>query len=48
MINHKKYKLKLITGNRGIKNYQNMAKGELLNAIVKSERITENLPKKWT
>ena len=45
MINHRKYELKLIAGNRGIKNYQNMAKEELLNAIVKSQRITENLSK---
>ena len=43
MINLAKYELKLIEGNRGIKNYQNMSKEELLNAIVKSERITENL-----
>ena len=45
MINLTKYKLKLIVGNRGIKNYQNMSKEELLNAIVKSKRITENLLK---
>ena len=43
MINLSKYELKLIAGNRGIKNYQNVSKEELLNAIVKSERITENL-----
>ena len=43
MINLTKCELKLIEGNRGIKNYQNMSKEELLNAIVKSERITENL-----
>ena len=43
MINLRKYELKLIAGNRGIKNYQNMLKEGLLNAIVKSERITENL-----
>ena len=43
MINLTKCKLKLIEGNRGIKNYQNMSKEELLNAIVKSERITKNL-----
>ena len=43
MINLTKYELKLIGGNRGIKNNQNMSKEELLNAIVKSERITENL-----
>ena len=43
MINLTKYELKLIAGNRGIKNYQNMSKEKLLNAIVKSERIFENL-----
>ena len=43
MINLTKYELKLIAGNRGIKNYQNMSKEKLLSAIVKSERITENL-----
>ena len=43
MINLSKYELKLIGGNRGITNYQNMSKKELLNAIVKSEHIIENL-----
>ena len=43
MTNLTKYELKLIAGNTGIKNYQNMSKEELLNAIVKSESITENL-----
>ena len=43
MINLTKYEFKLIAGNRGIKNYQNMSKDKLLSAIVKSERITENL-----
>ena len=43
MINLTKYELKLIGGNRGIKNYQNMSKEELLNAIVKSEPIIKNL-----
>ena len=43
MINLTKYKLKLIAGNRGIKNYQNMSKEKLLSAIGKSERIVENL-----
>ena len=42
MINLTKCELKLIEGNRGIKNYQNISKEELLNAIVKSERITGN------
>ena len=45
MINQTKYELKLIGGNRGIKNYQNMSKEELLNAIVKSEPIIKNLSK---
>ena len=45
MINLTKCELKLIRGNRGIKKYQNMSKEDLLNAIVKSERITENLSK---
>ena len=40
-----KYEVKLITGNRGIKNYQNMLKEELLGAVNKSIRITENLSK---
>ena len=43
MINLTKHELKLILGNRGIKNYQNMSKEKLLSTIVKSERITENL-----
>ena len=43
MINLTKYELKLIGWNRGIKNYQNMSNKELLNAIVKSERIIQNL-----
>ena len=43
MINLTKYELKLIAGNRSIKNYQNMSKEKLLNATVKSERIIKNL-----
>ena len=43
MINLTKYELKLIAGNRGIKNYQNMSKEKLLDAIVKSERILKDL-----
>ena len=34
MINITKYELKLIAGNRGIKNYQNMSKEKLLNQSV--------------
>ena len=43
MINLKKYELKLIAENRGIKNYQNMSKEKLLSAIAKSERIIKDL-----
>ena len=43
MVILKKHKLKLIAVNRGIKNYQNMWKEKLLNAIVKSEHIIKNL-----
>ena len=43
MINLSKYELELIGENRGIINYQNISKEELLNAIVKSEHIIENL-----
>ena len=45
IINLTKYELKLIGGNRDIKNYQNMSKEELLNDIIKSERIIKNLSK---
>ena len=43
MINLTKYELKLIEGNRGIKNYQNMSRDELLSAIAESERIIKDL-----
>ena len=43
MINLTKYKLKLIAGNRSIKNYQNMFEEKLLDVILKYDRITENL-----
>ena len=43
MINLTKYDLKLIEGNRGIKNYQNMSEEKLLDAILKYDRITKNL-----
>ena len=43
MINLTKYELKLIAGNRGIKNYKYMSKEKLLNAVVESERIIKNL-----
>ena len=45
MINLTKYELKLIGGNRGIKNYQNMSEEKLLDAILKHHRITKNLSK---
>ena len=42
MENLTKYELKLIGGNRGIKNYQNMSKEKLWSAIIKSMRIIKN------
>ena len=39
------YKLRLIAGKRGIKNYQNMSSKKLLSTLNKSKRITENLSK---
>ena len=36
MINLTKYELKQIMGNRGIKNYQNMSRDELLNTMAES------------
>ena len=44
MINLTKYEPKLIAGNRGIKNYQNMSEEKLLDAILKYDRVTKNLP----
>ena len=43
MENLTKYELKLIAGNKGIKNYQNMSKEKLLSAINESMRIFKNL-----
>ena len=43
MINLTKYELKLIGGNRGIKNYQNMSEEKFLDAVLKYDRITKNL-----
>ena len=43
MIKLTKYELKLIVGNRGIKNCQNMSEEKLLGAILKYDRITKNL-----
>ena len=45
MINLTKYELRLIAGNRGIKNYQNFSRDELLSAIAESERIIKDLLK---
>ena len=45
MINLTKYELKLIAGNRGIKNYQNMSEEKLLSAIVESEHTHKNYRK---
>ena len=45
MVNPTKYELKFIAKNRGIKNYQNMSREELLSTLDKSEHITENLSK---
>ena len=43
MINLTKYELKLMGGNRGIKNFQNMSEEKLLDAILKHNRITKDL-----
>ena len=39
------YNIKLITNNRGIKNYQNISREKLLSTLDKSEHITKNLSK---
>ena len=43
MIKLTKYELKLIAGNRGIKNCQNMSNEKLLDAVLKYDRIIKNL-----
>ena len=43
MIKLTKYELKLIVGNRGIKNCQNMSEEKLLGAVLKYDHITKNL-----
>ena len=43
MINLTNYELKIIAGNGGIKNYQNMSEKQLLDAILKYGRISKNL-----
>ena len=43
MINLTKYKVKLIAGNRGIKNYQNMSRKKLLKTLNKSDCNFKNI-----
>ena len=43
MVNLTTHKLRLITGKRGIKNYQNMSREKLLSTLNQSERIFKNL-----
>ena len=43
MVNLTTHELKLITKNRGIKNYQNMSREKLLCTLGKSGHITKNL-----
>ena len=43
MVNPTKYELKFMARNRGIKNYQNMSREELLSTLDKSGPILENL-----
>ena len=43
MVNPTTYGLRIITRNRGIKNYQNMTREKLLSILDESERIFENL-----
>ena len=43
MIKLKKYELRLIAKNRGIKNYWNISEEKLLDAILEYDRIIENL-----
>ena len=45
MVKLTEYEIRLIAKIRGIKNYQNMSKEELLSTLDKLERITENLSK---
>ena len=43
MVNPTKYELKFMARNRGIKNYQNMSREELLSTLDESERILKDL-----
>ena len=43
MVNLTTHKLRLITGKRGINNYQNMSREKLLSTLDESEHILKNL-----
>ena len=43
MANLTTYELRLIAGNRGIKNYKNMSREKLLNTLDESKCIFKNL-----
>ena len=43
MVNVRTYNLRLITGKRGIKNYQNMSREKLLGTVDESERVFKNI-----
>ena len=43
MVNLTTYELRLVTGKRGIKDYQNMSREKLLSTLDKLEHIFENL-----
>ena len=47
MVNLTKYELKLIAGNRGIKNYQNMLRKKLLRTLNKSDCNFKNISLNW-
>ena len=46
MVNLSEYELRLITQNRGIKNYNNMTKEELLSTLDETERNLNTLSEK--
>ena len=46
MVNLTTYKLRLIAGKRGIKNYKNMSREKLLNTLDESERNFNTLSEK--
>ena len=43
MINLTKYELKIIAGNRGIKNCQNISEEQFLDAVLKCDCVSKNL-----